>query len=132
MTLVQTYPRSTGTDAVRTVADPTAPAGPQVWDSMTVEVALSVMAAARTGHLVICDEDGRRVGLVTLVRLTAVRAGSRYTDRIRLRDTPGCSGPASSPEAMPEAEHVTRHRLLGPPSMAAEGSGAPGVLASSR
>ncbi|MFJ6541572.1 CBS domain-containing protein [Streptomyces sp. NPDC091385] len=53
---------------------------------MTVEVALSVMAAARTGRLVVCDEDGRRTGLVTLDLLTTVRDSSGYTDHVRLRD----------------------------------------------
>ncbi|MFD8805148.1 CBS domain-containing protein [Streptomyces sp. NPDC059597] len=61
-------------------------AGPQVWGAMTVEVALSVMAAARTARLVVCDEDGRRTGLVTLDLLTAVRDSSGYTDHVRLRD----------------------------------------------
>ncbi|MEU4983539.1 CBS domain-containing protein [Streptomyces sp. NPDC021969] len=79
MTLLQTHPRSTGTNAVDA-------AGPQVWDDMTVEVALSVMAAARTGHLVVCDQDGQYTGLVTRARLTAVRNGPAYTDRVRLRD----------------------------------------------
>ncbi|WP_410538179.1 CBS domain-containing protein [Streptomyces sp. KL2] len=72
-------------------------AGPQVWDDMTVEVALSVMAAARTGHLVVCDGDGRRTGLVTRARLTAVRNGSGYTDRIRLRDVSDGGSFASPP-----------------------------------
>ena len=53
---------------------------------MTVEVALSVMAAARTGHLVLRDEDGQYVGLVTRAQLAAVRDSRGYTDRIRLRD----------------------------------------------
>ncbi|MEU3898220.1 CBS domain-containing protein [Streptomyces sp. NPDC045251] len=56
---------------------------------MSVEVALSLMAAARTAHLAVCDEDGRRTGLVTRDRLTAVRDGSGYTDRVRLRDIAG-------------------------------------------
>ncbi|MBQ0949805.1 CBS domain-containing protein [Streptomyces sp. RK76] len=87
MTLLQTHPRPTDTDAVhRTVADAVEAAGPQVWDDMTVEVALSVMAAARTGHLVVCDQDGQHTGLVTRARLTAVRNGSAYTDWVRLRD----------------------------------------------
>lgn len=60
--------------------------GPQVWNDMTVEVALSVMAAARTRHLVVCDEDGRRTGLVTQARLSTVRDSPGYTDRVRLRD----------------------------------------------
>lgn len=60
--------------------------GPRVWDDMTVEVALSVMAGARVGHLIVCDEDGKRTGLVTRGRLTAIRDSPGYTDRIRLRD----------------------------------------------
>ncbi|GGT99110.1 MULTISPECIES: CBS domain-containing protein [Streptomyces] len=60
--------------------------GPQVGDYMTVEVALSVMAGARAGHLIVRDDDGRRTGLVTRAQLTAVRDGSTYTDRIRLRE----------------------------------------------
>ena len=69
MTPVQTHPRSTSTDAVhRTVADAMDAAGAQVWDDMTVEVALSVMAAARTGHLVVRDEDGQCTDLVTRAR----------------------------------------------------------------
>jgi hypothetical protein len=59
---------------------------------MTVEVALSVMAAARTGRLVVCDEDGQRVGLVTRAQLNAVRDGLGYTDRIRLRDVTDGNG----------------------------------------
>ncbi|MGW1464869.1 hypothetical protein ACWCPT_11050 [Streptomyces sp. NPDC002308] len=53
---------------------------------MTVEVALSVMASARVDHLLVCDNDGLRTGLVTLAALGAVRDGTSYTDRIRLRD----------------------------------------------
>ena len=68
-------------------------AGPQVWYDMTVEVALSVMAAARTGHLVVCDEDGLCVGRVTRARLTAVRDSSGYTDWTRLRDIADGIGP---------------------------------------
>ncbi|MET9494139.1 CBS domain-containing protein [Streptomyces sp. NPDC006552] len=61
-------------------------AGPQVWGDMTVEVALSVMAGAGVGHLLVCDDDGRRIGVVTRARLTVVRGGTGYTDRLRLRD----------------------------------------------
>ncbi|MFD8910403.1 CBS domain-containing protein [Streptomyces sp. NPDC059575] len=87
MTLIQTHPRATYPGlAHRTAADASDAAGPQVWGAMTVEVALSVMAAARTRRLVVCDEDGRRTGLVTLDLLTAVRDSSGYTDRVRLRD----------------------------------------------
>lgn len=45
--------------------------GPQVCDDMTVEVALSVMAGARTGHLLVCDNDGLCTGLLTQAQLTA-------------------------------------------------------------
>ena len=93
MTLVQTQSRPAGTRPVHgTVADTIDAAGPQVWEDMTVEVALSVMAAARTGHLTVCDEDGLSTGLVTRDRLTAVRDGSGYTDRTRLRDIPVADG----------------------------------------
>jgi len=93
LTLVQTQPQPTGTRPVHgTVADTMDAAGPQVWEDMTVEVALSVMAAARTGHLTVCDEDGLSTGLVTRDRLTAVRDGSGYTDRTRLRDIPVADG----------------------------------------
>ncbi|MDG4858706.1 CBS domain-containing protein [Streptomyces sp. T-3] len=61
-------------------------AGPQVWGDMTVEVALSVMAAARAGHLVLCDADGRRTGLITRAQLTGVRDRPSYTDQVRLED----------------------------------------------
>ncbi|MGW5502318.1 CBS domain-containing protein [Streptomyces rochei] len=92
MTLLQTHPGSPRAHgAPRTVADTVEVTGPQVWADMTVEVALSVMAAARTAHLAVCDEDGRRTGLVTRDRLTAVRAGAGYTDRLRLRDVAGTS-----------------------------------------
>ncbi|MFJ3500469.1 MULTISPECIES: CBS domain-containing protein [unclassified Streptomyces] len=58
----------------------------QAADHMTVEVALSVMAAARTGRLLVCDGDDRPTGLVTRAQLAAARAASSYTDRLRLRD----------------------------------------------
>jgi CBS domain-containing protein len=87
LTLVQTQFRPAGAQRVHgTVADTVGTAGPQVWEDMTVEVALSVMAAARTGHLVVCDDDGLCTGLVTRAGLTAVRDSSGYTDRICLRD----------------------------------------------
>ncbi|MDG9702681.1 CBS domain-containing protein [Streptomyces sp. DH37] len=134
MTLVQTHPRSTSTDSAhRTAAEAVDADGPRVWDDMTVEVALSVMAAARTGHLVVCDEDGRRTGLVTRARLTAVRDGSGYTDRVRLRDIADGGGPfASSPTAVAEAGHAVRHRRLGSLPVVDEHGSAPGVLAPSR
>ncbi|MGW2386468.1 CBS domain-containing protein [Streptomyces sp. NPDC001658] len=103
MTLVQTQARPASAHPVhRTVADAVdadgpqvgPQAGPQVWGDMTVEVALSVMDAARTGHLVVCDEDGLRTGLVTRAGLTAVRDSSGYSDRIRLRDLADGIGPA--------------------------------------
>jgi CBS domain protein len=93
LTRIQIQHRPAGTDPVRpVVVDATDQAGPQVWEDMTVEVALSVMAAARTGHLVVRNEDGLCTGLVTRVRLTSVRDGSGYTDRLRLRDIADGSG----------------------------------------
>ncbi|GGS91326.1 CBS domain-containing protein [Streptomyces cinerochromogenes] len=133
MTLDQTQFRSTRTNAVQTEADPADAAGPQVWEAMTVEVALSVMAAARTGHLVVCDEDGMCTGLVTRAGLTAVRDGSGYTDRIRLRDIADVIGPFAPPLATrAEAERALRCRRLGAPPVVDGHGNALGVLAPSR
>ncbi len=82
---VQVPVRPAGTDTVDT-------AGPQVCDDMTVEVALAVMAGARTGHLLVCDNDDQRTGLVTRAQLTTVRDSAAYTDRLRLRDLSGLGG----------------------------------------
>ncbi|MFJ5273309.1 CBS domain-containing protein [Streptomyces sp. NPDC088358] len=134
MTLVQMQPRPASAGPVhRTVAEVMDAAGPQVCDDMSVEVALSVMAAARTGRLVVCDQDGQCTGLVTQTELTAVRDGSAYTDRVRLRDILGAPGAmASSVTTMAEAEHAMRSRRLGAlPVVDGQGS-VLGVLALSR
>ncbi len=90
MTPVQMQPRPTHpAPAHRTEADTGDMDGPQVCDDMTVEVALSVMAGARTGHLLVCDNDGLCTGLVTRAQLTTVRDSSAYTDRLQLRDLSG-------------------------------------------
>ncbi|MFI1659034.1 CBS domain-containing protein [Streptomyces sp. NPDC020472] len=60
---------------------------------MTVEVALAVMAGARAGRLLVCDDDGLCTGLVTPARLTAARESPAYTDRLRLRDLPADGAP---------------------------------------
>lgn len=134
MTLVQMQPRPASAGPVhRTVAEVVDAAGPQVCDDMSVEVALSVMAAARTGRLVVCDQDGQCTGLVTRTELTAIRDGSAYTDRVRLRDILGDPGPFASPvTTMAEAGHAMRSRRLGAlPVVDGQGS-ALGVLALSR
>jgi CBS domain-containing protein len=108
-------------------------AGPQVWYDMTVEVALSVMAAARAGHLVVCDEDARRVGLVTLARLITVRDSSGYTDRLRLGDITDDSGPFTSPLATEdEPEDAMPYGRLGPVPVVDEHGSSLGALAVSR
>ncbi|MFH8220671.1 CBS domain-containing protein [Streptomyces sp. NPDC018057] len=133
MTLDQTPLRSPRTNAVQAAADPADAAGPQVWEDMTVEVALSVMAAARTGRLAVCDADGMCTGLVTRDRLTAVRDGSGYTDRIRLRDIADVIGPfVSPPSTRAEAERAMRCRRPGAPPVVDGHGNAPGVLALSR
>ncbi|WP_055626725.1 CBS domain-containing protein [Streptomyces hirsutus] len=134
MTMVQMQPRSTSATPVhRTVADAMDTAGPQVCDDMTVEVALSVMASARTGHLLVCDNDGVCTGLLTQAQLTAVRDSSAYTDRVQLRDILGDRGPfASLVTTMAEAEHTMRYRRLDAlPVVDGRGS-ALGVLALAR
>ncbi|MFG2266663.1 CBS domain-containing protein [Streptomyces sp. NPDC048720] len=134
MTLDQTQLRpASAHPAHSTMADTMDAAGPQVWEDMTVEVALSVMAAARTGHLVVCDEDGSHTGLVTRAGLMAVRDGSAYTDRIRLRDIADVIGPFASPTATgAEAERAMRCRRLGTPPVAEGHGSALGVVALSR
>ncbi|MER6094421.1 CBS domain-containing protein [Streptomyces sp. NPDC001728] len=92
------------------------PAELRVGDDMTVEVALAVMAGARTGHLLVCDDDGLATGLVTLARLTAVRESSAYTDRLRLRDLCGDGEPLTSSTVL-TAGRAIRLRRLGTPSV---------------
>ncbi|MFF3950169.1 CBS domain-containing protein [Streptomyces sp. NPDC001902] len=134
MTLVQMQPCSASATLVhKTVADAMDTAGPQVCDDMTVEVALSVMASARVGHLLICDGDGLGTGLVTQAQLTAVRDSSAYTDRVHLRDILGDRGPFTSPvTTMAEAEHATRFRRLDALPVVDEQGSALGVLALAR
>ncbi|MFH9725098.1 CBS domain-containing protein [Streptomyces sp. NPDC017254] len=88
------------TPALATVADTVYTAGLRVGDDMTVEVALSVMAGAGTGHLLVCDDDGQRTGLVTRAQLATVRDSPAYTDRIQLRDLSGDGGAHTSAAAL--------------------------------
>ncbi|MFJ8884502.1 CBS domain-containing protein [Streptomyces sp. NPDC102402] len=131
MTLVQMQPGSTEvTAAGRTVADAMETAGPQVCDDMTVEVALSVMASALTGHLLVCDDSGLCTGLVTQSRLAAVRDSSAYSDRVQLRDILGDRGPFTSPvSTMAEARHMMRHSDVDALPVVDEHGSALGVLA---
>ncbi|MGW7056468.1 CBS domain-containing protein [Streptomyces sp. NPDC054887] len=92
MTPVQTRVHPAATATGHHLVDGTYSDGPQVWDDMTVEVALSVMAGARAAHLIVCDGDGRRTALITEAQLTAARADGTYTDRLRLRDLPAMGG----------------------------------------
>ncbi|MET9598223.1 CBS domain-containing protein [Streptomyces sp. NPDC006459] len=134
MTLVQMQPRSAHANPVhRTVDDAMEAAGPQVCDDMTVEVALAVMASARAGHLLVCDEDGLCTGLVTQGRLATVRDSAAYTDQVRLRDLLGDRGPVTSPSTtMAEAEHAMRYRRLDALPVVDEQGSALGVLALAR
>ncbi|MFD9428980.1 MULTISPECIES: CBS domain-containing protein [unclassified Streptomyces] len=134
MTLVQMQPRSESAAPVhRTVADAMDTAGPQVCDDMTIEVALSVMASARTGHLLVCDNDGLCIGLVTQAQLTTVRDSSAYTDRVQLRDMLDNRGPFTSPvTTVADAQHAMRGRRLGVLPVVDEQGSALGVLALAR
>ncbi|MFE5495375.1 CBS domain-containing protein [Streptomyces virginiae] len=133
MTLVQMQPRPANANVVHRTVDDVMEAGPQVCDDMTVEVALAVMAGARTGHLPVCDEDGLCTGLVTQAQLTAVRDSAAYTDRVRLRDLLGDRGPVASPATtVAEAEHAMRCRRLDALPVVDEQGSAPGVLALAR
>ncbi|MFD4867097.1 CBS domain-containing protein [Streptomyces sp. NPDC058412] len=134
MTLVQMQPRSVSADAVHhAVADAMEAAALQVCDDMTVEVASSVMASARAGHLLVLDEDGLCTGLVTPAQLAAVRDGDAYTDRVRLRDVLGDRGPIiPALTTMATAEHAMGHRRLDAPPVVDEQGSALGVLALAR
>ncbi|KJK34035.1 CBS domain containing protein [Streptomyces variegatus] len=134
MTLVQMQPRPADANpAHRTAVEVMDAAGPQVCDDMSVEVALAVMAAARTIRLVVCDQDGQCTGLVTRTELVAVRDSSDYTDRVRLRDILGDHGSFPSPvTTMAEAEHAMRTRRLGVLPVVDEQGSALGILALSR
>jgi CBS domain-containing protein len=134
LTLVQTQPRPEDVNPVHsTVAEVMDAAGPQVCDDMSVEVALAVMAAARTGRLVVCDQDSQRTGLVTHTELVAVRDSPDYTDRVRLRDILGDHGSFAPPvTTVAEAEHAMGTRqLVALPVLDEQGS-ALGNLALSR
>ncbi|MEU2078149.1 CBS domain-containing protein [Streptomyces sp. NPDC013489] len=93
---------------------------------MTVEVALSVMAGARTGHLLVCDNDGLCTGLVTRAQLTTVRESPTYTDRLQLRDLSGDGGPLTP------ATPLTTGRAVPPRVFTSSGAGeqddTPGAL----
>ncbi|MFD5897724.1 CBS domain-containing protein [Streptomyces sp. NPDC060366] len=134
MTLVQMQPRpASATPVHRTAADAMDTGGPQVCDDMTVEVALSVMASARTGHLLVCDNDGLCTGLLTQAQLTAARDSSAYTDRIQLRDILGDRGPFTRPvSTMAEAEHTILYSQVDALPVVDEHGSAPGVLAVAR
>lgn len=134
MTLVHTQSRPADADSVhRTAVEVMDAAGPQVCDDMSVEVALAVMAAARTVRLVVCDQDGQCTGLVTRTELAAVRDSSDYTDRVRVRDILGDHGSFASPvTTMAEAEQAMRNRRLGVLPVVDEQGSALGVIALSR
>ncbi|WP_225801504.1 CBS domain-containing protein [Streptomyces sp. NK15101] len=126
MTPVQTQPRSTpAVPATRTVADTVDKGGLQVGDHMTVEVALAVMAGARAGRLLVCDDDGLCTGLVTPAQLTAVRDSPAYTDRLRLRDLPDDGAPRAGHAG--HAGHAGNHVRLPVPCVMDERDGGPGA-----
>ncbi|MGX1274366.1 CBS domain-containing protein [Streptomyces phaeoluteigriseus] len=134
MTPVQTQSRSASAAPPHgTVVEVMDAAEPRVWDDMSVEVALAVMAAARTGRLVVCDQDGQVTGLVIRTELTAVRDGSAYTDRVRLRDILGDHRSLTSPvKTVAEAEHAMRARRLGRLPVIDQRGSAPGLRALAR
>lgn len=134
LTLVQMQPRPTDATAVsRTVADAMDTAEPLLCDAMTVEVALSVMARARTGHLLVRDDSGRCTGLVTRPQFAAVRDGFAYSDRVRLRDVLGDRGPFTSPgTTTAEAGHIMRYSAVDALPVVDEHGRALGVFALAR
>ncbi|MFI7401621.1 hypothetical protein ACIBW9_14275 [Streptomyces sp. NPDC049541] len=96
MTPLQTHRNPTTPDAVARV-DHLYATEVRVFDDMTVEVALSVMAGAGVDHLLLCDGDDERTGSVTRAELAVHRDSSAYTDHVRLRDVLGAPCPAVRP-----------------------------------
>lgn len=136
MTLVRMQPHACDDDPTpshRTVDQAMEATGPQVGDDMTVEVALAVMAGARTDRLLVSDEHGLCTGLVSHARLAALRGSAAWTDAARLRDVLGVPGPFPSPmTTMADAERAMLHgRLDALPVVDEEGS-AVGILALTR
>ncbi|MFE9676789.1 CBS domain-containing protein [Streptomyces sp. NPDC006259] len=134
MTLLETQPHPASANPLSgTVAEILSAADPQVCDDMSVEVALAVMAAARTDRLVVGDQDGQGTGVVTRDQLTAARDDFAYTDRVRLRDILGEHG-ASTPvvTTATTTDRASRVRRLGVPPLVDEQGGVLGVLAPPR
>ena len=73
----------------------------RVFDDMTVEVALSIMAGAGVDRLLLCDADDARTGSVTRAELAVHRDSSAYTDHVRLRDVLGAPRLVVSPSPSP-------------------------------
>ncbi|WP_369145152.1 CBS domain-containing protein [Streptomyces sp. R44] len=126
MTPVQIQPRPTHPAPAHLTPADTVDTAPRVCDDMTVEVALSVMAGARTGHLLVCDDDGLCTGLVTRAQLTTVRESATYTDRLQLRDLSGDGEPLTP------ATPLTPGRAVRPRVVTSSGAGGqddtPGAL----
>jgi len=72
----------------------------RVFDDMTVEVALSIMAGAGVDHLLLCDGDDERTGSVSRAELAVHRESSAYTDHVRLRDVLGTPRPVLAPSSI--------------------------------
>ncbi len=96
----------------------------------TLAFALSLMAGARSGHLLVCDNDGVCTALVTHEQLAALRDSAAYTDRVRLRDILGDRGPFTSPVTkLSEAERSMRHHQVDVLPVVDEHGSALGILA---
>lgn len=96
MTPLQTYRNPTTLDVMARI-DHLDPIELRVFDDMTVEVALSVMAGAGVEYLLLCDGDDEHTGAVTHAELAVHRDSFAYTDRVRLRDVLGAPRPVVSP-----------------------------------
>jgi hypothetical protein len=89
--------RNPPTPDVITRVDHLDPVELRVFDDITVEVALSIMAGAGVEYLLLCDGDDESTGSVTRAELAVHRDSSAYTDRVRLRDVLGAPCPVVSP-----------------------------------
>ncbi|MFE3646267.1 CBS domain-containing protein [Streptomyces sp. NPDC059101] len=125
--MLQSYPQADCSG--KAAGDVMSATGPQVDDDMIVDVALSVLIGARAGYLLVRDEDGRCMGLITRSQLTAHRQGSWYTEETRLRDLIYDRGPFTSPVTPAhDAERAMRQRALRASPVIGEDGHALGVV----
>ncbi len=115
-----------------TTRDAMAGPGPLTGDDMTAGTALPLPLGAHAGRLLVRDEDGRRTGPVTGIRLTVRQGESRYRAQTRARGIACNRGPFTAATAPVAADHAKGGRPLEASPMIDDHGYARGVPAHSR